>query len=169
MAKPAFGEAQLGGVFRHPAGENPGRKNKAVYLALAIYSDGCKEVLGIWIEQTGGSEVLAQGHERVAQPWGARRCPHRAQRLRRGHYGGVFAGVCANVHRAFNAQLKEICRAATPEAAAAKLEEFETSKWGSKYSSLAAIWRRPWEQVIPFYAYPPEIRKVIYTSSASRA
>jgi len=68
--------------------------------------------------------------------------------------------------KAVAAALKEIYRAATPEAAAARLEEFGASKWGSKYAPIAAIWRRAWEQVIPFYAYPPEIRKIIYTTNA---
>ena len=47
-----------------------------------------------------------------------------------------------------------------------RLEEFETGEWGKKYPTIAASWRRAWEQVIPFFAYPAEVRKIIYTTNA---
>ena len=160
-------------------------KNKAVYLALAIREDGCKEVLGIWIEQNEGAkfwlkvmnELRNRGVEDIliSVVDGLKGFPDAIT--------AVFPQACVQtciVHlmrnslefcswqdrKAVAAALKEIYRAATPEAAAARLEEFAASKWGSKYAPIAAIWRRVWEQVIPFYAYPPEIRKIIYTTNA---
>jgi putative transposase len=160
-------------------------KNKAVYLALAIREDGCKEVLGIWIEQNEGAkfwlkvmnELRNRGVEDIliSVVDGLKGFPDAIT--------AVFPQACVQtciVHlmrnslefcswqdrKAVAAALKEIYRAATPEAAAARLEEFEASKWGSKYAPITAIWRRAWEQVIPFYAYPPEIRKIIYTTNA---
>ena len=160
-------------------------KSKAVYLALAIREDGCKEVLGIWIEQNEGAkfwlkvmnELRNRGVEDIliSVVDGLKGFPDAIT--------AVFPQACVQtciVHlmrnslefcswqdrKAVAAALKEIYRAATPEAAAARLEEFEAGKWGSKYAPIAAIWRRAWEQVIPFYAYPPEIRKIIYTTNA---
>ena len=63
-------------------------------------------------------------------------------------------------------ELKGIHRAATPEAAAERLAEFEASPWGKKYPPIGRLWRRAWEQVTPFYAYSDEVWKVIYTTNA---
>ena len=64
-------------------------------------------------------------------------------------------------------ELKASYRAATAEEAARQLEAFAPSALGGKYPMIAASWRRPWAEVIPFYDYPPEIRKMIYPTSAS--
>ncbi len=64
------------------------------------------------------------------------------------------------------AALKQIYRAETAEAALHQLEEFEQGPWGRKYPTVAQSWRRQWEQVIPFLAFAPEIRKIIYTTNA---
>jgi transposase-like protein len=64
------------------------------------------------------------------------------------------------------AALKPIYRAETAEAALAQLEEFEQGPWGRKYPTVAQSWRRKWEQVIPFFAFAPEIRRIIYTTNA---
>ena len=61
--------------------------------------------------------------------------------------------------------LKAIYRAETAEAAAAKLDEFEAS-WGARYPAVAPAWRRAWEHVVPMFAFPPTIRKMIYTTNA---
>jgi len=47
-----------------------------------------------------------------------------------------------------------------------RLVEFEQSSWGRKYRAIGAIWRRNWNRVTPFFAYPPEVRKVLYTTNA---
>jgi putative transposase len=62
--------------------------------------------------------------------------------------------------------LKAIYQAASAEEAEKKLAEFEAGPWGKKYPPIAAGWRRVWEHVIPFFAYPKEVRKMIYTTNA---
>lgn len=55
--------------------------------------------------------------------------------------------------------------AATAEAAREALEAFASSSWGEKYPTIVQSWRRAWENVIPFFAFPPEVRRVIYTTN----
>lgn len=62
--------------------------------------------------------------------------------------------------------LRPIYTAATAEPAAAQLDTFETGLWGSRFSTVVAAWRRVWDQMIPFFAFAPEVRGVIYTTSA---
>ena len=62
--------------------------------------------------------------------------------------------------------LRPIYAAANAEAALAALDAFEDSEWGRKFPTVVAAWRRAWDQVIPFFAFPPEIRRVIYTTNA---
>ena len=61
--------------------------------------------------------------------------------------------------------LKAIYRAETAEAALDRLAEFE-EKWGARYPAIGHAWRRAWEHVIPLFAFPPAIRKMIYTTNA---
>ena len=61
--------------------------------------------------------------------------------------------------------LKAVYRAATAEEAEQRLAQF-AAQWDNRYASIAALWRRQWPQVIPFFAFPAEIRKVIYTTNA---
>ena len=68
--------------------------------------------------------------------------------------------------KAVAAALKPIYAAASAEAAQEALEDFETGPWGRKYPTIAQSWRRAWEHVIPFFAFPPEVRRVIYTTNA---
>ena len=63
-------------------------------------------------------------------------------------------------------ELKAIYRAASAEEGARRLDEFAQSELGKKYPMIAASWRRHWAEVMPFYDYPPEIRKMIYTTNA---
>ena len=63
------------------------------------------------------------------------------------------------------ADLKAIYGAANDEAALTQLEAFD-EKWGNKFPAIVESWRRNWEQVIPFFAYPPDVRKIIYTTNA---
>ena len=64
------------------------------------------------------------------------------------------------------AAIKPIYTAATAEAALAELDEFESGPWGQKFPTVVGAWRRVWDKVIPFYAFPPEVRRVIYTTNA---
>lgn len=61
--------------------------------------------------------------------------------------------------------LKTVYRAATADEAALRLDDFE-DKWGDRFPPITQSWRRNWEQVIPFYAYPEDVRKIIYTTNA---
>ena len=158
---------------------------KAVYLALGVAPDGTKEVLGLWIEQTEGAKcwlrVMTELKNRgvddvlIAVVDGLKGFPEAittvfpqatvqtciVHLLR---YSLDFVGW---QHRtAVAAALKAIYQAPTAEAALAELETFATSEWGRKYPPIVPAWRRHWEQVIPLFAHPPAIRRLLYTTNA---
>ena len=159
-------------------------RNKAVYLALAITSEGDKEVLGLWIEQTEGAkfwlkvmnELRTRGlHDiLIAVVDGLTGFPDAI--------GTVFPRTTVQtciVHLIPNSlafvswkdrkkvmpDLKAVYRAESAEAAAARLDEFE-ARWGQRYPAVVPAWRRAWEHVVPMFAFPPAIRKMIYTTNA---
>jgi len=160
-------------------------KNKAVYLALGVRADGAKEILGIWIEQTEGAkfwlrvmtELKNRGLEDVliAVVDGLKGFPQAINAV----FPQTQIQTCI-VHLIRNsldfvgwkdrklvaAELKTIYRATTETEALAALEAFAAGPWGSKYPPIAAIWRRQWLEVIPFFAYPLEVRRIIYTTNA---
>jgi putative transposase len=160
-------------------------KNQAVYLALGVAADGTRDVLGLWIEQTEGAKfwlkVMNELRNRgvadilIAVVDGLKGFPEAIT--------GVFPqttvqtcivhltrfslAYCVWQDRAKVAHaLKTIYRAASAEEAARRLEEFAASALGQKYPMIAASWQRHWAEVIPFYDYPPEIRKILYTTNA---
>jgi putative transposase len=65
-----------------------------------------------------------------------------------------------------SAGLKPIYQAESAVVARERLEAFDAGPWGQKYPAIAQSWRRNWEQVIPFFAFAPELRKIIYTTNA---
>ena len=67
------------------------------------------------------------------------------------------------------AALKDIYRALDATAGEAALAAFETSEWGRRYPAIAQSWRRAWGEVIPFYAFPGEVRRILYTTNAIEA
>jgi putative transposase len=160
-------------------------KNKAVYLALGIKADGKKEVLGLWIEQTEGAKfwlkVLNELKNRglddvlIAVVDGLRGFPEAIEAV----YPQAQIPTCI-VHlirnslslaswkdrKSLAAALKPVYQAVTADAAAAALQEFAQGEWGQKFPTVTAMWQRQWEQVIPFFAYPPAVRKIIYTTNA---
>jgi hypothetical protein len=71
--------------------------------------------------------------------------------------------------KAVAAALKDIYRAVDAEAALAALETFENSDWGRKYPAIGPCWRRAWTEVVPFYAFPTEVRRILYTTNAIEA
>jgi putative transposase len=160
-------------------------KNQAVYLALGVAADGTRDVLGLWIEQSEGAKfwlkVMNELRNRgvadilIAVVDGLKGFPEAIT--------GVFPqttvqtcivhltrfslAYCAWQDRTQVAgELKAIYRAASAEEAARRLEEFAASALGQKYPMIAASGRRHWAEVIPIYDYPPEIRKMIYTTNA---
>ncbi len=160
-------------------------KNKAVYLALGIRPDGTKEILGIWIEQTEGAkfwlrvitELKNRGLEDilVAVVDGLKGFPEAINAV----FAQTQIQTCI-VHLIRNsldfvgwkdrklvaAELKAIYRATTETEALQALESFAAGPWGLKYPPIVAMWRRQWQEVIPFFAYPLAVRRIMYTTNA---
>ena len=159
-------------------------RNKAVYLALGVRTDGIKEVLGLWIEQNEGAKfwllVMNELKNRgvddilIAVVDGLKGFPEtintafpktRVQtcivHLLRHSLKFVGYKEMKIVAKA----LKAIYQAPTADAAEKNLTEFE-AQWGDRYPAIGQSWRRNWEQVIPFFDFPPEIRRIIYTTNA---
>jgi len=159
-------------------------ENRAVYVALGIALDGRKEVLGLWASDTEGSkfwlvvttELRNRGVEDIliACVDGLKGFPEaieatfpKAQvqlcivHLIRNSL--KFAG--AKERKAVATDLKAIYSAPTAEAAEAELNQF-AEKWSKTHKAIEALWRRNWPRVIPFFAFPPEIRRIIYTTNA---
>jgi len=160
-------------------------RNKAVYLAIGVTPDGRKDVLGIWIEQTEGAkfwlrvmtEIKSRGVNDIliAIVDGLKGFPEAINAV----FAETQIQTCI-VHLIRNSldfcswkerkpvaqELKTIYRAENAQAAAAALQEFEAGPWGKKFAAITAMWRRHWAHVIPFFAYPPEVRKMIYTTNA---
>jgi putative transposase len=160
-------------------------RNKAVYLALGIAPDGTREVPGIWIEQNEGAkfrlkvmnELRHRGVEDVliAVVDGLKGFPAAitavfpeasVQTCIVHLIRHSLSYCCRREREAVAAALKLICRAGSAERAQEHLAAFEGGEWGRKYPAIAAGWRRAWEEVIPFFAYPAEVRKIIYTTNA---
>jgi putative transposase len=160
-------------------------RNKAVYLAIGVSPEGRKDVLGIWIEQTEGAKfwlrVMTEIKNRgvndilIAIIDGLKGFPEAINSV----FPETQIQTCI-VHLIRNSldfcswkdrkpvakELKTIYRAADAEAAAAALRDFEDGPWGQRFAAITALWRRHWAHVIPFFAYPQEVRKMIYTTNA---
>ena len=159
-------------------------RNKAVYLALAILPDGSRDVLGIWIEQTEGAkfwlkvfnEMKSRGVNDIliAVVDGLKGLSDAIETA----FPSTTVQTCI-VHlirnsldyaswkhrKAVAAALRPIYTAATAQAAEDALEEFAASDWGEKFPTIVQSWRRAWQNVIPFFAFPPDVRRVIYTTN----
>ena len=162
-------------------------KNKAVYVALAYNSDGEKDVLGLWIEQTEGAkfwlrvinELKTRGVNDIliAVVDGLKGFPEAINSV----YPQTLVQTCI-VHlirnslafvswkdrKAILPSIKAIYRAESADAALDRLSEFE-AEWGKRYPAIGQIWRNAWEHVVPFFAFAPGIRKMIYTTNAVEA
>ena len=159
-------------------------QNRAIYVAMGVRLEGNKEVLGLWAGQAEGAkfwlQVVTELKNRGVQDVfiacvdGLKGLPQAIETV----FPKAQVQLCI-VHlvrnslnyvswkerKAVAADLKPIYRAATSEEATQQLEAF-AEKWDGRYPSISQIWRRNWEQVSPFFAYPAEIRKVIYTTNA---
>jgi putative transposase len=160
-------------------------RNKAVYLAIGMRASGHKEVLGLWIEHSEGAkfwlrvmnEIRGRGTQDIliAVVDGLKGFPEAISAV----FPDTIVQTCI-VHlirysmqfaswkerKAIAAALKPVYRAENAQAAAAELETFDQGPWGRKYPAIAQSWRRNWEAVIPFFAFPTEVRKIIYTTNA---
>ena len=157
---------------------------KAVYLALGINMSGEKELLGIWIAQTEGAkfwlQVVTELKNRgvadifIACVDGLKGFPEAIETI----YPKTAVQLCIvhmvryslnyvnwKLRKEIAADLRTIYAAATVEEAEQRLDEFE-EQWGTAYAPIVQSWRRNWARIIPFFDYPPEIRKVIYTTNA---
>jgi putative transposase len=163
-------------------------RNKAVYVALGVRHDGTKDVLGLWIEQTEGAKfwlrVMNELKDRgvqdilIAVVDGLKGFPEAIAAV----FPKTQVQACV-VHlirnsltfvswkdrKAVAVALKEVYRARTAEAGQAALDAFDEGPWGRKYPVIAQSWRRHWGEVIPFYAFPAEVRRIIYTTNAIEA
>ncbi len=157
---------------------------KAVYLAIGINLAGEKEVLGLWIAQTEGAkfwlQVVTELKNRGVQdifiacvdglkgfPEAIEAVfPHTTVQLCIVHMvRHSLAFVSWKRRKDVAADLRRIYTATTADEAEQRLGEFET-KWDDDYLPIGQSWRRNWARIIPFFDYPPEIRKVIYTTNA---
>jgi putative transposase len=160
-------------------------RNKAIYLALGVLPDGTRDILGLWIENTEGAKFWMKvfndlktrgvGDILIAVTDGLKGMPEAL--------GAVFPQTTLQtciVHlirnsldfatwkdrKALAAAIKPVYTAPSAEAAEAELDAFEQGSWGQKFPTVVAAWRRAWDRVIPFFAFPPAVRKVIYTTNA---
>jgi putative transposase len=160
-------------------------RNKAVYLALGILPDGTGDILGIWIENTEGAkfwlkvfnEIKARGVEDIliTVTDGLKGMPEALESaLPRTTLQTCIVHLIRNSldlaswkeRKPLAAAIKPIYTAISAQAAAEALDAFEASEWGKRFPTVVAAWRRNWERVIPFFAFLPEVRRVIYTTNA---
>ena len=158
--------------------------NKAIYLVIGVNLEGIKEVLGMWVAQTEGAkfwlgvvtELRNRGVEDIfiACVDGLKGLPEAIETV----FPKTEVQLCIVhlVRQSLNyvgwkqrkevaGDLKLIYSAATRDEAELRLEEF-ARKWDSRYPTISPGWRRNWERIVPFLAYPDEIRRVIYTTNA---
>jgi putative transposase len=160
-------------------------RNKAIYLALGVLPDGTRDILGLWIENTEGAKFWMKvftdlktrglGDILIAVTDGLKGMPEALGAV----YPATTLQTCI-VHLIRNsldyaswkdrkglaAAIKPIYTAVSADAAASELDGFEAGTWGQKFPTVVASWRRAWTHVIPFFAFPPEVRRVIYTTNA---
>jgi putative transposase len=157
---------------------------KALYLAIGINLDGIKEVLGLWMSQTEGAkfwlQVVTELKNRgvvdifIACVDGLKGFPDAIEAV----FPKAAVQLCI-VHmvrhslnfvgwkqrKSVAADLRLIYTAATEDEAQRRLTEFE-EKWDDSFAPIGQSWRRNWSRLTPFFDYPPDIRKVIYTTNA---
>ena len=160
-------------------------RNKAVYLALGVLADGTRDILGLWIENTEGAKFWMKvfndlktrgvGDILIGVADGLKGFPEALEVV----FPATTLQTCI-VHlirnsldyaswkdrKALAAAIKPIYTAPTAEAAEAALDAFEAGSWGERFPTVAAAWRRAWTRVVPFFAFPPDVRRVIYTTNA---
>ena len=157
---------------------------KAVYLAIGVTLAGEKEVLGMWLAQTEGAkfwlQVVTELRNRGVQDIfiacvdGLKGFPEAIEAVF--PQAAVQLCIVHMVRHSLNyvswkrrpevvADLKRIYQSATLDEAEQRLGEFE-AKWDDEYLPIGQSWRRNWARLTPFFDYPPEIRKVIYTTNA---
>lgn len=164
--------------------ENGHVRNKAIYVAIGITMEGHKEVLGLWAGHAEGAkfwlQVLTELKNRgVADVFifcvdGLKGFPDaiatvfqeaQVQLCVVHQIRGSLNYVSWKQRKEVAADLKPIYRANTVEEAGQRLDDF-AAKWDGQYPTISQMWRRNWDGLTPFFAYPADIRKVIYTTNA---
>lgn len=160
-------------------------RNKAIYLALGILPDGTRDILGLWIEGTEGAKfwmkvfndlktrgvadiliAVTDGLKGMAEALGAVFPATTLQTCIVHLIRNSLDYASWKDRRALAAALKAIYTAPSAEAALGELDAFEQGDWGRRFPTVVASWRRAWDKVIPFFAFPPAVRKVVYTTNA---
>lgn len=162
-------------------------ENRAVYVAIGVDLEGQKDVLGLWCSANEGSKfwlsVLTDLKNRGVKDMlivcvdGLKGFPQAIEAVF--PMAQVQLCIVHLVRASLNyvnwkerkqvaADLKPIYRAATAAEAELNLESFILT-WGHKYKAIGKLWKENWERVIPFFAFPEEVRKVIYTTNAVEA
>ena len=160
-------------------------RNKAIYLALGILPDGTRDILGLWIENTEGAKfwlkvfndlktrgvadiliAVTDGLKGIGEALGAVFPATTLQTCIVHLIRNSLDYASWKDRKLLAAALKPVYTAPSAEAAAEALDEFERSDWGQKYPTVTAAWRRAWDRVIPFFAFPPAVRRVVYTTNA---
>jgi putative transposase len=163
-------------------------RNKAVYIALGILPNGTKEILGLWIEQTEGAkfwlrvmnELKTRGISDIliAVVDGLKGFPEAITAV----FPQTVVQTCI-VHLIRHSldfvtwkdrkpvvpALRAIYRAKDAEAGLKALDAFEAGPWGQRYPAIVQSWRRNWQHVVPFFAFPESVRRIIYTTNAIEA
>lgn len=158
-------------------------KNKAVYIAIGIDLEGKKDVLGLWIEQTEGAkfwlsvmtELKNRGVEKIyiACVDGLKGFPEAIEAafpktevqlclVHMVRHSLVYVGYKDKEEVAED--LKKIYTAPTADAGEMELEAF-AQKYDARYPTISKSWRKNWQRIAPQFGYPPEIRRVIYTTN----
>jgi len=159
--------------------------NKAIHVALGVRADGTKEVLGLWLEQNEGAKFWLRvmnemknrgvGDILIAVVDGLKGFPEAITAV----FPDATVQTCI-VHllrqslafvsykdrKAVAAALKTVYRASDAVSGETALTAFEAGFWGQKYPAISQSWRRAWPEVIPFYAFHPDVRRLIYTTNA---
>lgn len=159
-------------------------ENRAVYVAIGINLEGKKDVLGLWTGASEGAKfwlnVLTELRNRGVKDVflvcvdGLKGFPQAIEAV----YPEAQVQLCI-VHmiraslkyvtwldrKQVVADLKPVYKAATADEAERQLSEFE-EKWKNKYPAVSRVWRDQWEHVTPFFAFPEEVRKIVYTTNA---
>ncbi len=160
-------------------------RNKAAHIAVGVDTDGVKHVLGIWVQATEGAKfwagvcaelrnrgvrdvliVCCDGltgfPEAIEATWPQATVQTCVVHLIRASMRFVSYKDRKGVAKA----LKPIYTAPTVDAAETALLEFTESDLGGRYPAAVATWETAWERFIPFLEFPPEVRKIIYTTNS---
>ena len=160
-------------------------RNKAIYLALGVRPDGTRDILGLWIENTEGAKfwmkvfndlktrgvndiliAVTDGLKGMAEALGAVFPATTLQTCIVHLIRNSLDYASWKDRKALAAAIKPVYTAPSAEGALAELDAFEEGPWGKKFPTVVAAWRRAWDKVIPFFAFPAHIRRVIYTTNA---